>query len=509
MRDESFNDPQVAKLLNNKFISVKIDRELNPALDDYLMTFLQMTRGFGGWPLNVFITPDGHPLVGLVYLPKDEFIELLNKLNEDWQQNNQQLKELAREAFEFSRHALSQASTPLSATNMMTLFLNAIRENADELQGGLGGQSKFPRPALLMSLLDFYQQKKDEWLAEFLQLTLEQIASKGLHDVIGGGFFRYTVDPLWHVPHFEKMLYTNAGLTLVYLRAYEIFNNQQYLNVAIETMEFMLREMWTDQGFISSLNAQDAQGIEGGCYVWSLDEMQKVLTTEQWNRVHGAWEFVEIENIGLLPVGSAQHPDWQKIKSRLYEKRLKNRPLEDDKILVSWNGYALSALAELVKLTGREDFKQYGNKLYKLLHARQSAGLARRVKQIDRHFIEDYVYLMRGMLDWQSAVGEKVNRADMVSLLEQSIHLFWTPSGWRLSDENILPVPAELVSISDAQLPSMEIVLLKLVSRLGVENNRLVQPVLRGFTGRIDARAMQNPASYASHFLYLYNRQSH
>ena len=503
MREESFDNDRVAEVINQHFIPVKVDRELNPALDDYLMNFVQLTRGHGGWPLNVFLTPQGYPMVGLVYLPQKDFLALINKLQNDWVSNQDELNMLASNAFDFSRDMLFQSQPMPSAKQLEQSFKENFHSNADMLLGGMGDQAKFPQPALLMALLLLYEKNKDAELKDFIVLTLDQIATKGLHDVIGGGFYRYVIDPSWHVPHFEKMLHTNAGLASVYVKAYELLKDQKYLDIAIETVEFMQREMWLGQGFASSLSAQDTAGVEGGSYTWSMDELRQQLTDKEWQAISDSWTFFDVEETGgKLPVGLATDPDWQVIKQKLYQKRVKNPSPMDEKILLSWNGYALSAIAGVVKVSGLSEFKVLGKQLFNQLKQHAESGMARKAKGVERHYLEDYAYLIQGMLDWLALSNDRSFDQQARQLTLKAINLFAVEQGWRLSDEGILPMPGDQVAIPDAQLPSSQIVLLNLVHRLGMQNDKTIKKLMLRQQQQADTRMLQNSLGFASHVTY-------
>ena len=245
MQRESFRDIEVARILNASFIPVIVDRELDPALDAQLLQFVERFRGSAGWPLNVFITPQGHPILGGVYFPRLEFLAVLTRLAERWKSESGQLSLLAEQAArELPPSPTAPALTRAAAT---AALINQALELADHLSGGFGEQSKFPMSAQLLALLATYEAQHDTRLGEHLQLTLERMAALGLRDHLSGGFFRYTTDPAWHTPHFEKMLYDNALLATVYLRAARIFKRPDFERVARETLDFMLTRMRAPQ----------------------------------------------------------------------------------------------------------------------------------------------------------------------------------------------------------------------------------------------------------------------
>jgi len=508
MREESFTDKKIGKLINDNFLAVKVDRELNPALDNYLMSFMMNTNGYGGWPLNVFVTPQGYPLLGIVYKPADEFNNLLVNLQGKWHSDNESLNELAKQAVDFFRLKNLKKIEPLPAEELKKYFMMQLHRTADELMGGLGEQAKFPRVPLMLMLLDLYKQHNDEWLKQFIVLTLDQIMQGGLHDVVAGGFFRYTVDPGWRIPHFEKMLYTNAGLIQVYLKAYQIFKDEKYIQIAIETAEFIIRDMKIKHGgFASSINSQDEQGEEGGAYVWSKSSLEKLLTPHQIKKIKTQWDYVDLQDTGdVLPVGLALGNDWQDIKNRLQVKRKQRPHAIDEKRLPSWNGYVLTALAQVVKITGRDDFKQVGEKLYQLLHRQSVLGLSRPAVA-KRKFLEDYAFVAQGLFDWRHDVLNKEQDAVIDNLLDEAIRLFASNDGWRLSDTALLPMPSDQLNLPDAQLPAADVVVLRLLHRsLRMDSLSPVLPAsgssVANRWNRLDARLMDSPIDFASRVQY-------
>jgi len=485
-----------------------VDRELNPALDNYLMSFMMSTNGYGGWPLNIFVTPQGYPLLGMVYKPADEFNNLLVNLQGKWQSDNESLNELSKQAFDFFRLKNLKQIEPLPAEELKKYFMMQLHRTADELMGGLGEQAKFPRVPLMLMLLELYKQHNDEWLKQFIVLTLDQIMQGGLHDVVAGGFFRYTVDPGWRIPHFEKMLYTNAGLIQVYLKAYQIFKDEKYIQIAIETAEFIIRDMKIKHGgFASSINSQDEQGVEGGAYVWSKSSLEKLLTPHQIKKIKTHWDYVDLQDAGdVLPVGLALGDDWQDIKNRLQVKRKQRPHTIDEKRLPSWNGYVLTALAQVVKITGRDDVKQVGEKLYQLLHRQAVMGLSRPAVA-KRKFLEDYAFVAQGLFDWRHDVLNQEQDAVIENLLDEAVRLFASNDGWRLSDTALLPMPSDQLNLPDAQLPAADVVVLRLLHRsLKMDSLSPVLPAsgasVANRWNRLDVRLMDSPIDFASRVQY-------
>ena len=245
MQQESYQDPETAGMLNRWFVSVKIDRELQPALDAWLIEFTETTEGTAGWPLNVFLTPDGYPLIGATYLPRDDFQSLLRKLTAFWESDRDKAIAFSRDIVERIR-ASKKASPAVKLPDARQLAKRLIREAltlGDELQGGFGDQNKFPMSPQLHVLLQLQQREPSQALQDFLVLTLDQMAGKGLRDQIAGGFFRYTIDPGWETPHYEKMLYNQAQLASLYLLAADVLNRPEYRGGARDTLDFVRDRM--------------------------------------------------------------------------------------------------------------------------------------------------------------------------------------------------------------------------------------------------------------------------
>ena len=508
MKQESFTNKKIGELINKHFLAVKVDRELNPALDSYLMSFMTNTNGYGGWPLNVFVTPQGYPLLGIVYKPADDFKKLLVNVQGKWQSDNEELKNLAKQAFEFFKLKNSKEVEALPANKLKQHFVMQLHQMADDLQGGLGEQAKFPRAPLMLMLIDLYKNNNDEWLKKFIILTLDQMMQGGLHDVVAGGFFRYTVDPGWTTPHFEKMLYTNAGLIQVYLKAYQVFKNEKYKQLAIETTEFIIRDMKIKQGgFASSINSQDGRGVEGGSYIWSKGILQELLTVDQIKKIKRHWQYIRLQDTeDVLPVGLALGNEWRAIKQRLRAKRKLSPHAVDEKQLPSWNGYFLTSLAKIVNLTDRDDFKQTGEKLYRVLH-RQAATELSRSAVGGRKFIEDYAFVAQGLFDWRHDVINKPQDAVIKNLLNEAVRLFASKDGWRLSDTALLPMPSDHINLPDAQLPAADVVILRLLHRIVGEGSLsqglpAAESLGTNRWNRLSAGLMASPVDFASQVSY-------
>jgi len=504
MRKESFTDEAVANVLNNQFIPVKIDREENPSVDTYLMNFMQHTQGYGGWPLNVFITPQGYPLTGLVYLPKEKFIEIAAGLNKKWIKDRANFEGIARRAFEYTEK-LNKSIVSISDEELVNNLMLAVAENADELEGGFGQQLKFPKPHLIMSLLNIYEVKKDIVSMEFLELTLEQMLNKGLHDAIGGGFFRYTVDQSWNTPHFEKMLYTNAAMIKLYVKAYQLFGDKKWLQVAEETMEFVIREMDREEGgYVSTLNAQDAAEEEGGNYLWLQENLLKKLNAKEISWVEKNMEIKPVtETEKVLPLGFMYGEEARIIRKKWLSKRIENAPVKDDKLIVSWNAYLLSAMADLIRVSKKIEYVEAAQVQYQLLKNKAKSGLLRGANAHPQKYIEDYAFTASALWEWGQVSGVSSDEVLIRSLLTETVELFVTEHGWRESDEPILPMPGEQRNIKDGNLPSAEVEVLKMFRQLK-QNKLKSREKLNAVMDGVDQRIVVNPEEYASYISARY-----
>ena len=521
MQRESFSNPEVAAILNKHFIAVKVDRELNPALDAKLIDFVELTRGYAGWPLNVFITPDGYPLVGLVYMPQQDFKTMLLKLTTEWQQRKPELKELAAKATnELATPQVSESTTlmPTLGEEYTKYLLRHTFDMADELQGGFGQQNKFPMVPQLQVLLAEYQRNRLERLGDFLQTTLNHMASQGLNDQLAGGFYRYTVDPAWQIPHFEKMLYDNAQLASLYLKAASVFNNQRYQTVAFQTLDFMLRELATPEGALAaSLSAVDEQGIEGGYYLWQEAELAKLLSQDELKVVKKIWGIAgnpELEaghhfRQVMTPGDAARQlnmslprveRNFTSAQKKLRQVRSQRRLPKDDKKIAAWNGLALSALAQAVVAPAGEKYRPAavrlrdylvnelwdGQQLYRVMTTKGAMG---------RAGLEDYAYVSKGLLDWAEVSGQQQDRILAQTMIQRAWQLFYGKQGWQRTDAMWLRYGRGDTLLSDGVMPAPSAVLIGVSLKL--DGNSLTQQAIRALNAG-DSEIYLGPLWYAT-----------
>ena len=506
MQRESYADETVAKFLNKYFIPVKVDRELNAALDAYLIEFVRQTRGHAGWPLNVFVTPKGNPVVGITYMPKPQFVSLLKQLTDLWKKDSAYMISMAAQAAAIQKNEKVQVADKLQAgvaKQYQTKFIQQTMAYGDDMAGGFGDTTKFPMISQLEGLISAYDGKSFAPIKQFVELTLNQMASQGLRDHIGGGFYRYTVDPSWQTPHFEKMLYTNAGLVLLYLHAAKSFNRADYIAIARETLDFMLREFLTDRGaMVASFSAVDDKGVEGGYYLWQKKAVKKILSEKEFEVVSLLWnmEAAAPHEAGYLPHHAMSPDDVAKklglsveqvmstistAYQKLHAKReLRNLPV-DTKLLTAWNGLALEALSAGATLEGGEKYLNGAKKIrdYLVLQLWDGNRLFRargKYGAIGKAGLEDYAYAASGLLKYAQVSGEKHDLKLVKQWLDIAWRRFYSSTGWQLSDEMLLPYQMGVAIIEDNPMPSPSTSLIRTSFQLGLTNNdeKLTQLVL-------------------------------
>jgi uncharacterized protein YyaL (SSP411 family) len=428
MQRETWADAEVARFVNANFVAVKVDREVNTGLDAALQAFSERTRGVAGWPLNVFLTPEGHPLFAIAYAPKDEFMQVLRALAERWRRESKALSRLAREA-----------ATPAPGRTIADLpraFLAMAKSEADMMRGGFGQTAKFPMTPQLLALLELHARQPDPALDEFLRLTLGQMIHGGLRDHVAGGFFRYTVDPDWQEPHFEKMLYDNALLAMLYLRAAEVLQQPLYRRIGLQTVDFMLAEMGVvrgsaAEGLVASLSALDDRDREGGGYLWDREDLRRILGPDDDALAERVWglDRAAVFELGYLPqevrpASEQERARLETVLARLKALRQSRVIPRDVKVLTGWNGLALAALSAAARADPR--YRHEADALYAFVRTRLWDG-RRLVKgrsgdqALPGAELEDYAYLALGVYRYAALTG----RADAERFLRTLLHAAW------------------------------------------------------------------------------------
>ncbi len=484
MQRESYQNDAVAQILNKHFISVKIDRELEPALDKRLMTYAQATIKRGGWPLNVFMSPDGLPVYAVLYQPQPQFLSLLEKISELWQQQSTRIRALALDEKEpISFPDTKPHLQPEMVHELHNIAIAKIMAHADTIEGGFGQINKFPSVPQLTFLLNSLADNRNPELVEFLHLSLRAMADNGMRDHLAGGFYRYVVDPAWEIPHFEKMLYDNANLALLYLKAGEVLNNPGYTGIARDTLDFMMREMRHSSGALyASFSAVDDQDVEGGYYLWEAEQLKNTLSKAEYQAFSVAWQtdrpneleggnhlraakpLTEIADHLALSVSEANRL-LQSAKTKLIKKRAQRVLPTDDKLLASWNALALSAFAVAAKRLDEPRYRQQAEALKTFIMQTlwRNAQLTRSQAQgqlIGSAAIEDYAYVAEGLLRFAELSGEDADYQLADAVLTQGWRRFYQNNAWSYADSSLLP-PAdgeEILAEDASRSPSASII---------------------------------------------------
>jgi uncharacterized protein YyaL (SSP411 family) len=440
MEHESFEDEEIGRLLNEHFISIKVDREERPDLDQIYMTAVQAMTGQGGWPMSMFLTPDCKPFYGGTYFPPDDrhgrpsFKRLLMALADAWKNRRE---ELEHGAGDLTKHLQDALRLPAAEGDLnVELLRNSVaglERSFDPRHGGFGAAPKFPHPMDLRLLLRLGQRFENENCSNMVRITLDHMAMGGIYDHLGGGFHRYSTDERWLAPHFEKMLYDNALLAVAYLEAYQATAEPLYRQVVEETLGYVLREMTSPEGPFYSTQDADSEGEEGKFFVWSAAEVEAVLgkeLTEVFGYVYdvtpeGNWEGKCIlhrsktlaQDARLLRMEEATlQSQLEEGKKRLFEARGRRiRPGRDEKVLTAWNGLMIDAFARAAAALDRPDYAAAASRAadFILRTMRTPKGLLYRTYGAGggaklNAYLEDYSYLLEGLVSlYEATFGER------------------------------------------------------------------------------------------------------
>lgn len=440
MEDESFEDEEVATYLNEYFVSIKVDREERPDIDSVYMTVCQSLTGQGGWPLTILMTPEGHPFYAGTYFPKQSrygrpgLMDILKSLIKTWQNHREKIEEVTSDIqahlTDLSTHIPSQ--TELSPT----LFKNALQHFKaiyDFEFGGFGEAPKFPTPHRLMYLL----RTDDEEAIEMVKKTLDQMYKGGLFDHIGYGFSRYSTDEAWLVPHFEKMLYDNALLIMTYLEAYEVTKEKRYLMIATKTLDYVLRNLHHQEGGFYCAEDADSEGEEGKYYLFTDEEIIKLLGKEQGEFFNHYYNVTSEGNFEGKTILNRLHTsielDEEKIEP-LREKVLAYRASryhlhKDDKILTSWNGLMLVALAKAYRVTQEEKYESLIHETITFINENllDQGRLLARFREGKSHFLgylDDYAFYVYGLIESYQSTFNTDYLSLAIKLTRDMIELF-------------------------------------------------------------------------------------
>ncbi len=371
MEAESFENAAIAALLNEYFISIKIDRERRPDLDAQFIMTTSMLAGSAGWPNSVFMTPDAEPFYAGTYFPPDDFTLLINSIAEAWQNDNKALRTQAFSIAARLRNYLDQTAVLGDVSSAdINAAATAMLGNLDEFNGGFGHAPKFPRETMQLFLLDQATRTGDTVLLNAVTLTLDNMIKGGIHDHVGGGFHRYAVDPEWGIPHFEKMLYNQALIGRLLLRAYSATGNADYARAARRSFDYVLRDMRSQSGAFYAAEDADSLGpqgerVEGAFYVWTPAQIRQVLGDNAGPVIaafnvleHGAFEGDNVLHLLEMPIaaGIAAGVDDASLEILRQARGLRPAPIKDTKIILAWNGEMIASLAEASRVLGQPEY---------------------------------------------------------------------------------------------------------------------------------------------------------
>ena len=455
MERESFEDEATAEIMNKHFVNIKVDREERPDVDSIYMSAVQAMTRHGGWPMTVFMTPDGAPFYGGTYFPPvpsrgmPSFKQVLLSLADAYANRREEVLASAENVREFLKES-STASIPRSEVSegLLTHAANALAGQIDNRFGGFDGAPKFPQAMNLEVLLRHHKRTGDRAALSGVELTLRQMANGGIYDQLGGGFARYSVDEYWLVPHFEKMLYDNALLARLYLEAYEATGDGFYRRIAEETLDYVMRDMRSPEGGFYSAEDADSEGVEGKFYVWTPEEIEATLEPEDAKLAERYWDVTErgnFEGKNILNVprppeavadefGLSTEELWQRIlliRERLFTEREKRvRPGRDEKVLAAWNGLMLRAFALAAGATGREEYLRVAeeNAVFLLEKLVVDGRLRRSYKDGQARlngYLEDYACVADGLVELYEATFETRWLREAASLADAILGLFW------------------------------------------------------------------------------------
>lgn len=500
MEHESFEDAEVAKIMNEHFVCIKVDREERPDIDKIYMDAVQLMTRQGGWPLNAFALPDGRPVYGGTYFRKDQWMDVLGQLSSLYQNDPQQVIAYGDEMVTAMK-SMVQVKAPMPGNFSLTLLEKVWETWKERIDFEWGGrkveQNKFPVPANIRMLLRAGHFLKNEEMLEAAQITLRRMAFGGIYDQLGGGFARYSVDKYWKVPHFEKMLYDNGQLVSLYAEAYEQDSQDLYRQVVYRSLEFVERELMSEEGgFYSSLDA-DSEGVEGKFYVWSHQEVKEILEedaqlfSDYYNIIpQGNWEHTNVlfsleteaefaRKWNLDPASFSQK--MAEGRAKLFEQRAKRiRPGLDDKILCSWNALMLQGYLDAYRVFGEEAFLQTALKNAHFIREKLTDGarLYRNYKNGKRSinaFLDDYAMLIEAYINlYQQTFEEEWLEQAKAHMEYVEEHFYDSASGlyFYSSDEDPVLIHRKIETQDDV-IPSSNAAIAHSLYNLGLLYHKL------------------------------------
>lgn len=557
MEREVFENEEIAKMMNEYFVNVKVDREERPDVDRVYMNALQAMTGSGGWPMSMFLTPDLKPFYGATYVPpkakygRAGFEDVISQIHEVWTNKEKEVIESSDKIVEKLNEfieARAQTDSKLSKVTLDNAF-TTIKKIYDDEYGGFGSGNKFPRPVTFNYLLDYYYHSKDFASLDMVTYSLKKMYEGGMYDHLSGGFHRYSVDNIWRVPHFEKMLYDQAQLVTTYVNTYLVTKNKFYLFVAEDTAQYVVENLMNkDGGFYSAEDAESAlhadkpkEKAEGAYYLWEKEEIEKILTKDEaeiFNFFYGIQNmgntlndphevfgkknvlfiandvFDTAKQFGKNPEDIAEIID--ECRTKLLQERVKRpKPGLDDKILTSWNGLMISGLANLYKVTKNEIIltacikavEFIKNNLYK------NNELLHRFRDGESKYdgtLEDYAFLINGLLDLYEATFDIKHLEFAIELNQNTIDKFYDKENAGFFDiaENVKDVILKTKDTYDGAEPAGNSIQIMNLLRIGymTDNKELIEKAencLKLFSAELDRLPFSSPQMLCALSVFL------
>lgn len=477
LEKESFENEQVAALLNDGYICIKVDREEHPDVDQFYMDIVQAMTGSGGWPMTVVMTPDLIPFFGGTYFPRDRLMTILQTLHAAWENQPGKIQSIGANIRKFveADHNLSTANVTLDE-GILKKFYQQSAKTFDAEYGGFGASIKFPPTMKLRVLLRIARRTGDKQALSMVVSTLEHMARGGTYDHLGGGFHRYSTDRMWLAPHFEKMLYDQAALSLVYLEGFQVTQNRMFESVAREILDYVLRDMTGPEGGFYSAEDADSEGEEGKFYVWSNKELKELLTKKEYAQVRKVYGVTPEGNFGKLAQAGTNifylrkevswdaktDPVIKSVHQKLLAVREKRvHPFKDDKVLTAWNGLMLGSMAKAYQVLGDKKYLAAAQKAARFIksHLYHEGKLFRRFRAGEVKYaatLDDYAYLIQGLIALYEAGFDEawIHWARQLQKNQEALFGDGVGGGFFFSEENGNFLPVRKKEFNDSARPN-------------------------------------------------------
>jgi len=513
MEHESFEDQEVADLLNEKFISIKVDREERPDVDEFYMDVAQKMTGRGGWPLTIIMTPDKKPFFAGTYFPKISFMSLLNNIDSEWNNNNDKIMALTQRVMEAVDKETKEVEANSLSKDLINSAVNIFKVHHDPVHFGMKSAPKFPSAHQWKFLLKYAQKANDETALNIALNTLKAMRFGGIYDQIGYGISRYSTDVKWLVPHFEKMLYDQAVYIIALTEAYAITKDDIYKNIIEEIYIYLNRVMKDEGGAFYSAEDADSEGVEGKYYVWTKKELEEILNDdEKWViDYYGVSEDGNFEGENILfidPSVGAVHEQplrreqtLQAINEKLLKIRDKRiKPHKDTKILVHWNAMLANALANAGNILNEEKYIQSSKNIidFILKNMRNEKNeLIRSYKTEIKGFLTDYSYFSMALFSYYQASFDAKYLKESIFYADMMVDKFWDETRFVTVEKSASDLPSKTESSYDGAMPSGQAIAISLMQKLSVINSKKYKQYLETGLNHVLSDAKNYPIGYS------------